>query len=218
MNKRKILNIAFIFVISLMLICASFNSMASELYKWVDEEGNVHFGDAIPPEQVKSKHSTLSESGKEIESMEKQKSAQELERERQLVKQKEEEEKRKAADQERIKKEQRAYDQVLLQTYASEQDLINMRDRQISTIEGTITLSESNVKKLEAQLEKITKEANSADPNSEIGKKVLEELKDARQQLIEYQQFVSNRRAEQDKIRSQFNRDLQRLRELLLER
>jgi hypothetical protein len=37
----------------ILLVAASLTAMASEVYKWVDEEGNVHYSDT-PPENVES--------------------------------------------------------------------------------------------------------------------------------------------------------------------
>ena len=202
---------SFVLVISILLTCTSFYAFAGKLYKWVDEDGNVHYGDAIPPENIVNKHSTISDKGIKLESIDKAKS----EEERRLTQEKAAEEKRLAEEKARLNRIQRAYDQRLLQTYTSESELIRMRDRQVSTIEGSITLTRSNINKLEIQLEKYSNEAKNADPESKAGKKVLTSLDETRKQINEYKQFITNRRNEQEKIKSQFNRDLKRLRQLL---
>ena len=209
--KRNTQKNSFVFVLSVLMVCTSINASAGKLYKWVDEDGNVHYGDAIPPENIVNKHSTISDKGVKLESIDKAKS----EKERRLAQEKAAEQKRLAEEQARFNKIQKAYDQRLLHTYTSESELIRMRDRQISTIEGSITLTRSNINKLEIQLEKYSNEAKNADPESKAGKAVFTNLDETRKQINEYKQFISNRRNEQEKIKSQFNRDLKRLRQLL---
>ena len=211
MNARKIL---FIFLLTL-LIAPYHGAFAGKLYKWVDEHGNVHFGDQVPPTNIKNEHSELSNTGRELEKFGKQKSKEEREREKKLQAQREAELARKAAEQQRIAKQQQAYDHLLLQTYVTEKDLIIMRDRQIATIEGTITLTQSNINKLSVQLEKLKKEADGTDPTSQHGQQMLSELQTTQNQLKEYSEFIERRRSEQNKLKNQFNRDLKRLRELL---
>lgn len=38
-------------------------ALAGKLYKWVDENGVTHYGDAIPPEYSKKQHDVLNEQG-----------------------------------------------------------------------------------------------------------------------------------------------------------
>ena len=211
MNTRKIL---FIFLLTL-LIAPHHGAFAGKLYKWVDEHGNIHFGDQVPASNIENEHSQLSNTGRELEKFDKQRSKEERQREKQLREQREAELARKAAEQKRLVQQQQTYDHLLLQTYVSEKDLIIMRDRQIATIEGTITLTQSNINKLSAQLEKLKKEADGADPTSKRGQRTLSELQMTQNQLKEYSEFIERRRSEQSKLKNQFNRDLKRLRELL---
>lgn len=190
-------------------------SYAAKLYKWVDDEGNVFFSDQVPPSSMKHKRSTLSNSGLEVDSVDKQKSREEMLREKQLAEEQERLAEEKKRQEERIKEQQLAYDRQLLKSYVTENDLIMMRDRQISTIEGTITLTQSNINKLRKQIEKLAKEAESSDPDTEHGLKTREELQMTRKQVEEYKGFIERRKLEQKELKTRFNQDLKRLRELL---
>ena len=41
-------------------------ALAGKLYKWVDENGVTHYGDAIPPEYSKQTHDVLNEQGRKV--------------------------------------------------------------------------------------------------------------------------------------------------------
>lgn len=60
------MNIREIFLLSvIVLACAVWLSPAEaqRVYRWVDENGVVHFGDAIPPEYSKERHDVLDRTG-----------------------------------------------------------------------------------------------------------------------------------------------------------
>lgn len=186
--------------------------MAGDVYKWVDNEGNVQYGNTIPPEYIKNKHSTLNKKGFEVE----QKDDVSIENERARAKiLKEEEDKRKHAEEEKKRNARLAYDRLLLESYLSEKDLLEMRNRQITTIDGIITLTESNIKKLTSQLNKLNREIENHNADSETGTKVQAEIDATQKQIDDYHKFIANRRAEQEHIKANFDRDLVRLRELL---
>ncbi len=218
MDIRKRSLLPLVIILGFYLTLTSFSAMSAKLYKWVDEEGNVHYTDIIPPEGIKNKHSRLSADGIALETTEKEKTKQERLRLKQQAEQKKaqlEKERKEAAEKKRRQEIQRAYDQQLLSTYLTENDLISMRDRQIATIEGTITLTQSNLKKLDIQLQKFLKDAEAAKPDSEFRKKLTLKVLQTQEQIKEYTQFISNRRMEQNRIRTKFNSDLARLRQLL---
>ena len=213
MNSRKI-HYAILFIYTLLSLLF-IQAHAGKLYKWVDEEGNVFFSDQIPPSDIKHKHSTFTDSGFEVESVEKQKSREQLLKEKQLAEEQKRIAEEKKREEDRIKAKKLAYDRQLLDSYVTEDDLIMMRDRQIATIEGTITLTQSNIDKLKLQLDKLSSKAKNLDPENERDQKALKELRSTRDQLEEYQEFIDRQRLEQIQLRTQFNQDLKRLRQLL---
>jgi len=44
-------------------LCAIVSTTQARLYKWVDSEGNVHYGDRLPPEQIGKHHEELTNAG-----------------------------------------------------------------------------------------------------------------------------------------------------------
>lgn len=59
MNTRQM-----ILVTAALAVCAAWTSPAQgKVYRWVDENGVVHFGDAIPPEYSRERHEVVDERG-----------------------------------------------------------------------------------------------------------------------------------------------------------
>lgn len=66
-------------------ICLSWHCQAAaQLYRWIDEQGNVHYTGKIPPSQSQRGHTELSDNGIRVRSVPPAKTAEELEREREL--------------------------------------------------------------------------------------------------------------------------------------
>lgn len=180
---------------------------AGKLYKWVDDKGEVHYGDKIPPEYAQQGHTELNKQGVTVKTTEGVKT------EAQLA-----EEQRKqqaAADEKRRADEQAARDKVLLNTYASETDITQTRDRKLAALDGEIVMNTGYSEKLKKHLEDLRKEAGVFERQ---GKPVLEKLqkdiRETRAQDEKYSAFIKAKLAEQDTIKRQAGADLQRFREL----
>ena len=77
---RRLL-LVFSFVFPLMAVS---NNPAAKMYRWVDEEGNTHYTDTIPPSQVERGHQELSKDGVKTREVPRAKTKEELEREQAL--------------------------------------------------------------------------------------------------------------------------------------
>jgi len=194
-----------IFLLSLALSISP-GVYGASLFKWVDKEGNTHFGDAIPAEYVKEKHEEISTTGRVTIAHERSKTKEEL----RII----QEQKKQA---ERLNKERLAkkniideYDRILLDTYLTEKDLSRTRDRRIATISGTIRLTENNIKLLNKTIDQLTTETK--EHNDE--RNTFRQLKMAQAQLLDYKNFISKKKKEQNYIRTAFDQDLERFRTL----
>jgi len=186
--------------------CAS----AAKLYRWVDENGEVHYTDTLPPEQAGQAHQQLNTQGITVKSVDKAKSREQLAAEKQA----QEEAARRAADAERARRLQAERDRTLLHTYVNEQDIIESRDRNIATIEGTINLSNNNLEKLRAQAESLRNDLAQAQPGSEAAIKVESALRQTEDQIRDFENFIGKKRAEQNSLQQKFDENLRRFREL----
>lgn len=181
--------------------------LAGTLYKWVDEEGKVHYGDRIPPEYANKERKVLNERGLEVDTLEAAKTPEQLAEERRLAEQRRE--------QERLAAEQAAHDRMLLATFTTEEDMVLTRDGKIAAIDGMLRITRARIEKAERQLEDLTRRAaNLERAGRVVPKRLHDDIASTRQQIERFQAYIVAKRKEQEAIRQQFEADIKRFREL----
>lgn len=138
--------------LALTLAVASFAGMA-QLYRWVDEDGKVHYSDRLPPEAANQGRTELSEEGVPMREVDPAKTREEWLRERELE--------RLRKEQQALLEEQRNADQILLRTYRSADDLLMMRDGKIAAIDVMIQQIKGNIRRLQNRINRL--QADAAD-------------------------------------------------------
>jgi hypothetical protein len=106
------------------LLCSP--SPAQQLYRWVDDQGEVHYTDQVPPSHADKARARLSEHGITIESQPGVPTGEALEHARELERRRAEEEQR------------RVEDEQLLKRYRTVDELELARDGRIAAIEASI--------------------------------------------------------------------------------
>ncbi len=183
---------------------------AAAIYKWVDKDGNTHFGSSIPPEYAKedTKKERVNERGQTIEIVqEKEKTPEQLAEEKRLA----EEE---AARQKELER-RRTHDRLLVTSYESVDQLEMTRDGKIRALEGQITVADGQIREREALLER--QRARAAELERGGGKvddKLLKNIATTEEQIARNQKRIAALRADQEQIRAQFDEDIARYREL----
>jgi hypothetical protein len=110
---------------------------AGTTYKWVDEQGIVHYGDSIPPQYAEKEHKLLNNQGVEVGHTEAQKTPEELAVEA------------RAHD---VLVKQQQHDSFLLATYTSVKDIEALRDVRLDQLQGQRTAAEQYVESLHSRL------------------------------------------------------------------
>ena len=77
---------------------------AAQLYRWVDDQGNVHYTDSIPAEYQEKGHTVLSPRGTQVLEVPPMKTPEEIQRERELT--------RLRGEQQRLIEQQKTADQM----------------------------------------------------------------------------------------------------------
>lgn len=199
-----------VIALTLTVIIGASVAHAAKLYRWVDEKGEVHYTDTVPPEQTQKEHRELNDQGITVKQVEKaitpeQKAA--AQRAKDEAARKEQEEKA------RLEAE-RQNAQRLLDTYASEQDIIAARERNIATLDGTINFSKTNLEKLRATQKSL--EADLASTNQKDAQaKIQSNLDMTKKQIVDMEVFVQNKLTERDTLAKSYDKDLARYRELM---
>ena len=184
-------------------VCAQ----GTQLYRWVDEQGNVNYTDKIPASQAEKGHVELSEDGMRVRTVPPAKTAEEIQRERELE--------RLRAQQQRLIDQQKAEDRVLLRTFRNTDDLIMVRDGKLSALDVMIQVTKGNVRRQQDWLTHLRTEAAELE---RAGEPVTEQLQDriaaAERSLNQAMGTILERERQKQEIRETFARDLKRFQQL----
>jgi hypothetical protein len=190
----------------------SASATAGKLYRWVDENGTVHFGDRVPPEYSKGDRQVLNEHGVTVDTLEKEPSEEEiLAEQRELA----------AAETERVKAEELMHrDSVLLNTYLSIDEIEALRDRRKELLNGRIQVTENYLSTLRKKLIKLQKDASRFQPyNSDpkappIHDWLAKELANTLDSILVNEQTLIMTRNQQTETVRKFDDDIGRFKEL----
>jgi len=182
---------------------------ALRVFKWTDDKGIVHYGDSVPAEYSQSERSVLNGQGVELSHSPGQRSAAQLSAEAQ-------------AAQEAAQRAQ--HDRFLLATYASEQEIVQLRDERLGQITGQIKASSSYIDSLGSRLAALQERAmhfapyNSASDARRMPDELAEELVRTVNESRSQRAALETKRRQEADMRAQFETDLQRYRELTASR
>ena len=179
-----------------------------KLYRWVDKNGQVHYGDSVPAEYAEQDRDVLNKQGVKVG------------REEGTITP--EEAAAKAAEEKAARDEQKRKlrDRVLLQTYQSVKELEILRDARLELVDAQLTIQEQSLANLRAQHAKIERTAARYAPiNTEPGAEPLPEetaadLARSANDIATQESNLLRRREERENIRLTFEADIKRYQEL----
>lgn len=180
-------------------------SHTEKLYRWVDEKGVVHYGDSVPPEYSKQQRDILNKQGVQIGTLDAEKTpaqvAEDL-RKREALRQ------------------SQARDEILLRTYISTDQIEQLRDQRLDMIEGQIKVTTQYLRTRRTRLAELHTQsavfrpystaANARPMPDQLAEELVRTLNDIKVQ----QESLDSKRAEQEALREQFHKDIERFREL----
>ena len=200
--------------IALLLVLATMPAAVSadDIYRWVDENGTVHFGDSVPPQYVKNDRDVINERGVKVKTLPGEKTAEEREAERIKA----------AEENERLARIEAAKqrDEILLSTYLSVEEIEALRNRRQELLEGRIRVTEIYLSTLREKLAKLQKDASrfqpySTDPDARpIHENLARELSNTLNSIIVYEKTLAETHNQQIQMVSKFDADIDRFREL----
>ena len=179
----------------------------ARLYRWVDEAGAVHYTDTLPPAQAERGHAEMSEKGLVVDTTERAKTPEELQRE--------EEAKRARLAAERAKKEQEAADQMLLHTFGSVDDMIMTRDGRLAAVDAMIRLTRGNIRRQQEWLRKLRAEAADLErAGKPIPAHLSSGIANSEKSIHESYATIVEREQQKQEMRASVASDLRRFRKL----
>lgn len=193
-----------LFLLSLLVLCqVSATAQSKRLYRWVDDQGKVHYSDVVPPKESQHGRSRLNNKGITLEKIAPAKTRQQLAQEARLANLR--------AKKQKIIAEQQAYDRVLLRTFRNSDEIQMTLDGKLQTIDLLNRLTYDNIKRLKEQLSIQQKKAASKERNGlQIPKQLLNGIDASRRQIRRNRAKVASNNKEKTRLKNKFNRDMKR--------
>jgi uncharacterized protein DUF4124 len=207
------------FGVSLLLIAAfalpsdsNAQQTGQKLYRWVDKNGVVQYGDTIPPEYAATDRDVLNSRGVRVGFEEGEITPEE----RVILDQrKADEEARRAAQLEVVRR-----DRMLLAAYSTVSDIEDLRDRRIELLESQIKVTELYLGNLRKRLVVLQEEASAFRPYTtkpdapQIPENLALDISRTAGSINTFEERLSRARADQRALRVSFDNDIERFKEL----
>ena len=184
----------------------------TRLYKWTDRNGVVHYGDKVPPEYANLDRNVLNDQGVRVGFEE----GEITDEERAVMEARE-----RALEAERLVKAEAARrDHMLLQAYVTVADIEDLRDRRLELLESQIKVTELYMNNLRKRLIGLQAEASDFKPYTtrsdapQIPDNLALDIRRTTASISLYEQTLSRTRSDQQNLRSSFDEDIARFRQL----
>lgn len=174
-------------------------------YRWVDEQGVVHYGDHIPPQYANKERQLLNAQGVEVGKLDAQKTPEQM-----------------AADarEHAAQIRQRQHDAFLITTYTSVKDIESLRDVRLEQLRGQRTAAEQYVESLRSRLGALQTRAMNFQPYNQnanarrMPDDLAENLVRTVNELDVQSRALAAQSEEETSLRAQFQADIERYRAL----
>lgn len=193
-----------------LLLSVSVFPAQAKMYKWVDENGQTHFGDKIPAKYLVKKHEELNQQGdvikhyKAAETEEQKAARRKLEREKK--------------QQELVDRKKRQRDRVLLDTYTTERDLVLARDSRLDAVDSQIRLAESIIEDSNKKIVALNKQIDAIKASGrEVPADMYARVEREQKQVDIHTQVSAKHSKRRKEIATQFNGYIERFRVLKTE-
>ena len=187
-------------------------SQQPKVYRWVDKDGIVRYGDRIPPEYANVDRDVLNDQAVTVGFEEGEVTAEE---------QAEIDRLKAIADAEQLARDNAARrDRMLLETYITVADIEDLRDRRLELLSSQIKVTELYLANLRKRLTTLEREASVYKPysNKEAAPPLPEDLardmQRASASITLYEQTLERTRNDQIALNNAFEQDIIRFREL----
>ena len=183
-------------------------AMAQKLYRWVDKDGNVHYSDQVPPDEINQAREQLNEKGMVIQSVDVAASAEDLEA---LG----EEAERLRTEQARLQL-QIAQDKKIENSYADEDEIIRNRERKLGGINLAIRNSTAFIESQADSLTSLQKRKTKVEADGgKVSDAFQSMLDDLDRQITQQQAVLETKTRERDEVVGFYDKELASYRAML---
>ena len=182
---------------------SSSSSQKGIAYRWVDEQGVVHYGDNIPPQYASQDRAILNSQGVEVGHLDAQKTP-----EQEAV----------ATRARDALMKQKQHDAFLVSTYTSVKDIEGLRDARLDQLLGQRAAAEQYLESLRGRLATLQSRAVNYRPYSADARRMPDDLAEnlvrTLNEVHAQSSALAAKSAEEATLRAQFQADIERYREL----
>lgn len=173
------------------------------IYHYFDKDGNRQMGRYVPPENVRYGYRVVDGFGREI-----------MRVDRALTEEEQSSLKEQRAA-ERLAKEKRQRDQMLLRTFSTAEDATRARDRKLAALDVIVDITRGNILQLQSEYEEHQSTAVKQErAGRAVPEEIVQRLEELKDQITEAFQFVKLKENEKAAVRQDYDEDIQRLKEL----
>lgn len=174
---------------------------------WKNDIGIRECGNNVPPEYSQKRIEVLNDRGIVVKVIQPPKSPAQLQKEH------EEEEARK--QEAAAKKEQERKDNILLNSYATERDLVMARDTNVKAAEADLDIAKGNLKMQESLLDDLQNQAGNYERGGKKPpKRLIDKIDKTKRQIAEKRKAIEKRQQSIDEMKQHYDKDLARYRKL----
>lgn len=180
---------------------------AQDVYRWVDENGEVHHGNMVPPEYRNFGWERIGPNGVVIERIERAMTQEErdaLRREHERL-----------AELEAERERQETRDRMLLSAYRSEQDLLDEMERQVAGLDTQRATIQSSLDLATGRFEsQVRRAAQIVREGGNVPAELSENIEEARAEIASLRDNLAGMAERELEIRERFMAELERYRQL----
>jgi hypothetical protein len=180
----------------------------TRLYSWTDDNGEVHYGDVVPPEYRDQRKRILNEQGVTVGVIEGKKTPEELALEKKRQQMEAEKQKRQRAD------------KVLLSTYLTVEEIEMHRDRRLELLRAQQKVAELYLRNQRRRMVSLQEEAGNYKPYTmdadaeTIPADLEQDLSDTKDRILRQEAELAEHRKEAERLEQKFEQDISRFRTL----
>lgn len=177
------------------------SSSKPKLYKWTDQEGNVHYSDQIPPEAKEYARERVNEQGVAVERVDRAQTPEELAAQKAAAD-------KAIADAKRAE-EMRKADEALMNSYASEEDLTRAYSQRLDLLSQTIDARQMEITAREQSLTSLVTQAAEMERGGRpVSDAIKQMIASERTEIDRQKQFLLKKETEKLTAKQDYDRDM----------
>ena len=195
-----------IYTISIFAFClASFAN--AEFYRWVDDDGTIHYSDKLPPKESQREQDLLNGQGRLVKNIPAPRTEGQIEEEQRLAK--------REIEKKQMLEKSIQRDNLLLSLYLNIEDIEHLRDERIETVESAIKITKIRKIKFTQKLDDLhASERRFAATGQDTPPWLLKSRKHYQDQLANVDDILAIKEKEKSVIKQRFADDINRFIEL----